>query len=45
MVSREIFRIVLSLAVRVIRRLAKNLYSVAAGTLTVSIDILDAHQD
>ena len=45
MVSREIFNIILSLAVGVIRRLAKNLYSVAASPLTVSIDILDADHD
>ena len=43
--SREVFGIVLPLAVWVIRWLAKNMYSAPASALTVTVDILDSDHD
>lgn len=44
-VSREVFSIVLPLAVWVIGWLAKNMYSASASMLIVSVDIFDADHD
>jgi len=45
MVPGEVFRIVLPLAVWVIRRLAKYTHSVPASLLIVSVDVFDANHD
>lgn len=45
MMSREVFRIVLPLAVGIIRGLAKNMYSAPASLFAVTVDIFDANHD
>lgn len=45
MVSREVFSIVLALAIWVIRWLAKNFNSAPASMLIVSVHIFDADHD